>query len=120
MGLSCVVIGTFKGHTPQTMQEANYGILLLLPIESAYTAYDIFIVCICMLYIYILQLLIVHLLHILYNIYIYIYVYAAVCTYCIICIQEASYLLLTVYVDSNTINIQYNIKLIHIFFEVTF
>lgn len=24
-GVSCVVIGTFKGHTPQTMQDANYG-----------------------------------------------------------------------------------------------
>ncbi len=22
---SCVVLGTFKGHTPQTMQAANYG-----------------------------------------------------------------------------------------------
>lgn len=24
-GISCVVLGTFKGHTPQTMQDANYG-----------------------------------------------------------------------------------------------
>ena len=24
-GLSCVVLGTFKGHTPQLMQSANYG-----------------------------------------------------------------------------------------------
>lgn len=24
-GRSCVVVGTFKGHTPQTMQDANYG-----------------------------------------------------------------------------------------------
>jgi acetyl-CoA carboxylase carboxyl transferase alpha subunit len=24
-GRPCVVLGTFKGHTPQTMQEANYG-----------------------------------------------------------------------------------------------
>ena len=24
-GKACVVLGTFKGHTPQTMQEANYG-----------------------------------------------------------------------------------------------
>ena len=24
-GQGCVVIATFKGHTPQTMQEANYG-----------------------------------------------------------------------------------------------
>lgn len=25
LGRSCVVLGTFKGHTPQAMQEANYG-----------------------------------------------------------------------------------------------
>jgi acetyl-CoA carboxylase beta subunit len=24
-GISCVVLGTFKGHTPQKMQDANYG-----------------------------------------------------------------------------------------------
>jgi len=24
-GRACIVLGTFKGHTPQTMQEANYG-----------------------------------------------------------------------------------------------
>ena len=24
-GRPCIVLGTFKGHTPQTMQEANYG-----------------------------------------------------------------------------------------------
>jgi acetyl-CoA carboxylase alpha subunit len=24
-GLGCVVLGNYKGHTPQTMQEANYG-----------------------------------------------------------------------------------------------
>ena len=24
-GKSCVVLGTYKGHTPKTMEEANYG-----------------------------------------------------------------------------------------------
>ena len=24
-GRACIVLGTYKGHTPQTMQEANYG-----------------------------------------------------------------------------------------------